>query len=73
MIEKLGIIEAIKKADFPQTSVINSVSSVMSFLALKLLGRERLSLDEARNLGRALGLFAGLNVLPKNATLSSYS
>lgn len=73
LIEKLGIIEAIKKADFPQTSVINSVSSVMSFLALKLLGRERLSHDEAWNLDRALGLFAGLNVLPKNATLSSYS
>jgi len=46
---------------------------VMSLLALKLLGNERLSHDAPYNLDRALGLFAGLNVLPKNATLSSYS
>ncbi len=73
LIQKLGIIQAIEKSNFPQTSVINAVSSVMSFLALKLLGRERLSHDETWNLDRALGLFAGLNVLPKNSTLSSYS
>ena len=45
----------------------------MSLLALKLLGNERLSHDAPYSLDRALGLFAGLNVLPKNATLSSYS
>ncbi len=73
LIQQLGIIQAIEKSNFPQTSVINAASSVMSFLALKLLGRERLSHDETWNLDRALGLFAGLNVLPKNATLSSYS
>ena len=73
LIENLGIIKAIEKANFPETSVISAVSSVMSFLALKLLGKERLSHDETWNMDRALGLFAGLNVLPKNATLSSYS
>jgi len=73
LIQQLAIIPAIEKSNFPQTSVINAASSVMSFLALKLLGRERLSHDETWNLDRALGLFAGLNVLPKNATLSSYS
>lgn len=73
LIEKLGLIRAIRKSKFPQTSVINDVSSLMSFIALKLLGNERLSHDEIWNLDRAIGLFAGLNVLPKNATLSSYS
>ena len=73
LIQQLGIIQAIEKSNFPKTSVINAVSSVMSFLALKLLGRERLSHDETWNLDRALGLFAGLNVLPKSSTLSSYS
>lgn len=73
LIEQLGIIDAIKKANFPQTSIIDDVATVMSFLALKLLGRERLSHDETWNMDRVLGLFAGLNVLPKNATLSSYS
>ncbi|GAJ23461.1 unnamed protein product, partial [marine sediment metagenome] len=45
----------------------------LSFIALKILGSERLSHDETWNFDRALGLFAELNVLPKNATLSSYS
>ncbi|MCK4762875.1 MAG: transposase, partial [Candidatus Aminicenantes bacterium] len=69
----MGIIKAIQKSNFPQTHVIDIVSSVMSFLALKLLGNQRLSHDQTWNLDRAPGLFAGLNVLPKNATLSSYS
>jgi len=73
LIEKLGLIRAIRKSKFPQTSRINDVSSLMSFIALKLLGNERLSHDETWNLDRTIGLFAGLNVLPKNATLSSYS
>lgn len=73
LIQQLGIIQAIETSNFPQTSVIDAVSSVMSFLALKLLGRERLSHDETWNLDRALGMFAGLNVLPKSSTLSSYS
>jgi hypothetical protein len=42
-------------------------------VALKILGNERLSHDVTWNLDRALGFFAGLNVLPKKATLSSYS
>lgn len=73
LIEKMGIIKAIQESNFPGTSVIDVVSSVMSFLALKLLGNQRLSHDQTWNLDRAPGLFAGLNVLPKNSTLSSYS
>lgn len=73
VIEKLGIIEAIKKSGFPQTSVLNDISSILSILALKLIGNERLSHDETWNLDRALGLFSGLNVLPKSAAISSYS
>jgi hypothetical protein len=45
----------------------------MSVLALKISGHYRASHDEAWALDRALGLFARLNVLPKNATLASYS
>ena len=73
LIERLGIVPAIQRAAFPKTSVLSDVASVMSLLALKLLGNERLSHDAPYSLDRALGLFAGLNVLPKNATLSSYS
>jgi len=73
LIEQMGIIKAIKKSNYPETTKLNDVSSVLSFLALKLLGNERLSHDMTWNLDRALGLFAGLNVLPKKSTLSSYS
>lgn len=73
LIEKLGIVDAIKKAEFPETSSISSVEYVLSFLALKLIGNKRLSHDESWSLDRVLGLFAGLNVLPKNASLASYS
>jgi hypothetical protein len=73
LLESLNIIPAIQKAGFPKTAVLSDVSSVLSILALKLLGRARLSHDETWNFDRALGLFSMLNVLPKNTTLSSYS
>lgn len=73
LMEELGIIKAIEVAEFPGTSEISSTSYILSFLALKLIGSIRLSHDETWNLDRGLGLFAGLNVLPKSASLSSYS
>jgi len=73
LIEELGIINAIKMAGFPGTSEISALSYVLSILALKLIGCARLSHDETWNLDLGLGLFAGLNVLPKSASLSSYS
>ena len=73
LMEDLGIFKAIKKANFPKTTQISDLSYVLSFLALKLSGNKRLSHDEQWSLERVLGLFAGLNVLPKSASLSSYS
>lgn len=73
LLEDLGIIDAIKKSGFPGTSEINDVQTVLSFLAIKLMGGLRWSYDTKWNLDRALGLFAGLNVLPKATTLSTYS
>jgi hypothetical protein len=73
IMEELNIVQAIKDAHFPGTSQISAISSIMSFLALKIIGNERVSHDQIWNLDRSLGLFAGLNVLPKTATLSSYS
>jgi hypothetical protein len=73
LIEQLGIVPAIERAGFPKTSVLSATSSLLSFVALKLLGNERHSHDAPYNFDRALGLFASLNVLPKSSTLSSYS
>lgn len=73
LLKELGIIDAIERANFPGTSTLSSISSILSFIALKILGQERFSHDDNWNLDRALGLFANLNVLPKNTTLSTYS
>ena len=45
----------------------------MSFMALKLSNVKRYSRDDVWCMDRGLGLFAGLNVLPKAAWMSSYS
>jgi hypothetical protein len=73
MLEKLGIITAIKESGFPKTNNLSDVQMILSFLALKLIGTKCWSHDSFWNMDRALGLFAGLNVLPKSTTLSTYS
>jgi hypothetical protein len=73
LLDQLGIIKAIENSLYPGTSQISAVSYILSFLALKLIGNQRHGHDVKWNLDRGLGFFAGLNVLPKNASLSSYS
>jgi hypothetical protein len=72
-IKKYGVDQAIAKSSYPQTKSINKLSSILSFVALKLSGVKRYSDDDMWCMDRGLGLFAGLNVLPKSAWLSSYS
>ena len=73
LLEQLGIVPAIAACEFPGTRQISAVQSVLAFWALKLTGPMRWSHDTGWNMDRALGLFAGLNVLPKSTTLSTYS
>jgi len=73
ILAKLDMYRWIKIAGYPETTELNRTQSVLSFLALKLAGYERYSHDDLWAMDRSLGLFAGLNVLPKDATLSSYS
>ncbi len=73
LIEKYGIREAIEKAGYPGTSVINTLSSILCFLALKLSNIRRYSADDLWCMDRATGLFAALNVLPKTGWYTSYS
>jgi len=73
IIEKYQIDTLISNSDFPETRAISRMSSIMSFLALKLTGVRRYSADDLWCMDRGSGLFAGLNVLPKNAWFSSYS
>ena len=73
IIRSYGIDKLIVDSDYPQTSVISRLSSILSYLALKLSDIERYSMDDAWCMDRGMGLFAGLNVLPKTAWFSSYS
>jgi transposase len=72
-IEKLNINKIITDAAMPGTKVIPAISYFLSFLALKLIGTERYAHmgDHAFDVG--LGLFAGLNVVPKCTAMSTYS
>jgi len=72
-LAKLKVHRWIEAAAYPETTELSRTQSVLSFLALKLAGYERYSHDDLWAMDRSLGLFAGLNVLPKDATLSSYS
>jgi hypothetical protein len=53
--------------------MIPASAALLSLLALKLLDKERRSHIDDFNCDEALGLFAGLNVLPKKSYATAYS
>jgi hypothetical protein len=55
------------------TKMIPAAGYLLSLLALKLLDKERKSHITDWNFDQALGLFAGLNVLPKDSAATDYS
>ena len=55
------------------TKMIPATSYLLSLLTLKLLDKERKSHITDWNFDQALGLFAGLNVLPKDSAAADYS
>jgi len=72
-IQMYGIDRLIEDSQYPQTETINKLSSVLCFIALKLSNTRRYTADDAWCMDRGLGLFAGLNVLPKSGWYTSYS
>lgn len=72
-IQMLGIDKLILEAGYPETKTLSSLNSILSFIALKLSNIRRLTTDDIWCMNRGLGLFAGLNVLPKAAWFTSYS
>ncbi|HEC98698.1 MAG TPA: hypothetical protein ENI58_11225, partial [Nitrospirae bacterium] len=73
VLARLGVDQWIESAGYPETSELSRVQSVLSFIALKLAGHNRYSQDDLWAMDRGFGLFADLNVLPKDGTLSTYS
>lgn len=72
-ISAYGLDKAIRNSRYPGTRSIGKLSSILCFLALKLSNVRRYSTDDAWCMDRGMGLFAGLNVLPKAAWFSAYS
>lgn len=72
-IKKHGIDVTIERSLFPWTNSISKLSSILSFVALKASCIRRYSADNLWCMDRGMGLFAGLNVLPKAAWYTSYS
>ncbi len=72
-IEKLNMRNIVKQAGLPGTKMIPATSYLLSFLALKLIGTERYAHMGDYGFDAGLGLFAGLNVLPKCTAMSTYS
>ncbi|MHB1922750.1 MAG: transposase [Chitinophagaceae bacterium] len=72
-LERYGIRAIIEQSRYPGTGGINRLSSILCFVALKSSNIRRYSADNLWCMDRGLGLFAGLNVLPKAAWFTSYS
>ncbi len=72
-IEQLNISKIVKSAGLPGTRVIPAVNYFLSFLSMKLAGTERYAHMGDHSFDAGMGLFAGLNVLPKCTAMSTYS
>ncbi len=73
LIERLGLPKIVGQTALPGSKQIPPLQYFLSFLALKLIGKERLSQINDLNFDQGMGLFAGLNVLPKSTAISDYS
>lgn len=72
-LAQLGVEKIVNAASLPGNKVIPAMNYFLSFLALKLLGTERYAHVADHAFDPGLGLFAGLNVLPKCTAMSTYS
>jgi hypothetical protein len=73
LLAQLRLDQLAKKARYPGTKMVPAPCALLSLLTLKLLDKERLSHIDDFNCDEALGLFAGLNVLPKKSFATDYS
>lgn len=72
-LARFEVDELVRAAGLPGTQAIPARRYLLSFLALKLLGTERYAHVGEHGFDPGLGVFAGLNVLPKCTALSTYS
>ena len=72
-LAQLVLEDVVREAGLPGTTAIPALNYLFSFLALKLLGNERYAHVGDHSFDPGLGLFAGLNSLPKCTMMSTYS
>jgi len=72
-LARLGFDALVRRAGYPGSRLVPAPAALLSLLALKLLDKERRSHISDFNFDEALGLFAGLNVLPKKSYATDYS
>jgi hypothetical protein len=73
LLTQMGFDSLVHQASYPGTKMIPADAALLSLLAMKLLRKERLSHINDYNVDEGLGLFAGLNVLPKKSFATDYS
>lgn len=73
LLARLRFDQLVERAGYPGSKMVPASSALLSLLALKLLDKERHSHIDDFNFDPALGLFAGLNILPKKSFASDYS
>jgi len=73
LLARLRFDRVVNSAEYPGSKMIPATSALLSLLVLKLLDKERRSHIDDFNCDDALGLWAGLNVLPKKSFATDYS
>jgi transposase len=69
----LDLPALVKAGGYPGTKAISAVNSVLSLLALKMVGMRRVSHVDDLAADPGAALFAGLTALPKTTALTTYS
>jgi hypothetical protein len=73
LLARLQFDQLVTQAGYPGSQMVPAPSALLSLLTLKLLDKERRSHISDFNVDEALGLFAGLNILPKTTFATDYS
>jgi hypothetical protein len=73
LLARIRFDRLVAQAHYPGSPRVPATSALLSLLALKLLDKERRSHISDFDCDEALGLFAGLNILPKKSYATAYS
>jgi hypothetical protein len=73
LLARLRFDTLVSQAGYRGSRMVSATAALLSLLALKLLDKERRSHLDDFNCDEALGLFAGLNILPKKSFATDYS